>query len=362
MSRSTGRSTGRSASRSTSGPVNGPVGGPVKAEHHTLRATLAEPFSSNTGLTTHVHQQVLVLHWEGLTGYGTALATRPGELDACLPLLTDASPLALARTLGRLHAAGIRPAVVAAVDMALHDLLGKRAGLPLHALLGLAGQPLAPTALSIGAGSDEELIRRGRALAHWPVLKLKLTPEDDGSRAGVLREVYDGRIWVDGNGSWTPERAVEVARELDRHGVELLEQPVPPGPADRLRYVHENAPLPVVADEDCTGPEDVLRLRGSVSAVNIKLTKCGGLRRAHETATLARRAGLKVMLGCKTESALGVTAMAQLAPLADHLDLDGHVDLTDDPFRGLRIDEGTLLMPDGPGLGVTATDTTDEES
>ncbi|MFG2721804.1 mandelate racemase/muconate lactonizing enzyme family protein [Streptomyces sp. NPDC048416] len=203
----------------------------------------------------------------------------------------------------------------------------------------------------------------GETLAHWPVLKLQLTPRDDGSRAGVLREVYDGRIRVDGNGSWSPGQAVAVAHELHRHGVELLEQPIPPGPADRLRYVHENAPLPVIADEDCTGPEDVLRLRGCATGVNIKLIKCGGLRRAQETVTLARQTGLRVMLGCKTENAPGVTAMAQLAPLADYLDLDGHVDLLDDPFRGIRIDRGRLTLPVGPGLGVTpaAPDTTDGE-
>ncbi|MFF4160745.1 mandelate racemase/muconate lactonizing enzyme family protein [Streptomyces sp. NPDC001678] len=336
---------------------------PLKASHRPFSVALAEPFTSNTGVTTHVEQRLLVLRWEGLTGYGTARATSAEELDAALPLLEDAGPLELVRTLDRLRSAGVRAPVLCAVDMALHDLLGKRAGLPLHRLLGLDGLPIGLTALSLGAGTDDELRRRGRELAHWPVLKLKLTPQDDGSRAGVLREVYDGRIWVDGNGSWSPAQAVAVARELHRHGVELLEQPVPPGPADRLRHVHENAPLPIVADEDCAGPEDVLRLRGCVTGVNIKLIKCGGLRRAQEAITLARQAGLRVMLGCKTESALGVTAMAQLAPLADHLDLDGHVDLVDDPFRGLRIDRGRLTLPDGPGLGVTPTapDTTDGE-
>ncbi|MFC7264919.1 mandelate racemase/muconate lactonizing enzyme family protein [Streptomyces lutosisoli] len=334
-------------------PRNG-AGTPMRAGHRRIEITLSEPFASNTGVTTHVRQSVLRLDWSGLTGYGAALAADPAELEACAPLLADATPYELRRVLDALRTAGVRPAVAAAVDLALHDLLGKAAGQPLHRMLGLAGLPLAPSALSIGAGSDDELQRKGRQFGAWPILKLKLTPDDDGSRAGVLRSVYGGRIWVDGNGSWSPERAVEVAHELARHGVELLEQPVARGNPAGLSHVHRNSPIPVVADEDCVLPEDVLPLRGRASAVNIKLTKCGGLRAALDMITLARQAGLGVMLGCKTESALGVTAMAQLAPLADHLDLDGHLDLCDDPFSGVVIDRGRIVLPDAPGLGAQA--------
>ncbi|MDI5973803.1 enolase C-terminal domain-like protein [Streptomyces sp. SL13] len=324
----------------------------MRFAHRPLTVTLAEPFVSNRGVVTEVRQSLVTLSWQGLTGYGTALAAEPAELDACAPVLDGASPHALRGVLARLAAAGVRPNVAAAVDMALHDLLGKAAGQPLHRLLGLAGLPLAPTALSIGACPDDELARRGRQLADWPVLKLKMTPADDGSRAGVLRSVYGGRIWVDGNGSWSPEGAVRVARKLHRHGVELLEQPIAPGALDDLRGVHERSPVPVFADEDCAGPQDVLRLRGRVAGINVKLTKCGGLHAAREMITLARHCGLRVMLGCKNESALGVTAMAQLGGLADHLDLDGHLGLADDPFTGTTVTSGAITVPDGPGLGA----------
>ncbi|MFE9369027.1 enolase C-terminal domain-like protein [Streptomyces sp. NPDC006711] len=323
---------------------------PLKAGHRPFSVALAEPFTSDTGVTTHVERRLLVPRWQGLTGYGTTRAASAEEFDAVVPLLEDAGPLELV----------VRPGPIAYAGTGRPVCPADHAGpcRPRRAL------PLGPTALSLGAGADDEPRRRGRGLAHWPVLKLKLTPQDDGSRAGVLREVYDGRIRVDGNGSWSPGRAVAVAHGLHRHGVELLEQPIPPGPADRLRHVHENVPLPVIADEYFTGPEDVLRLRGCATGVNIKLIKCGGLRRAQETVTLARQTGpRRVMHGCKTESALSVTAMAQLAPLADYLDLDGHVDLLDDPFRGLRIDRGRLTLPGGPGLGMSpaAPDTTDGE-
>ncbi|WP_405508007.1 mandelate racemase/muconate lactonizing enzyme family protein [Streptomyces purpurascens] len=312
---------------------------------------LREPFVSNTGVTTEVRQSIVELTWQGLRGHGTARGADPAELAACAPLLAGAWPFAVRRTLDLL--ARVSPATRSAVDMALHDLLGKASGQPLHRLLGLDGLPLEPTALSIGACPDDELVRQARKLADWPILKLKLTPGDDGSRAGVLRSVYDGRIRVDGNGSWSPDQALRVAEELHRHGVELLEQPVAPGALDDLRYVHERSPVPVFADEDCGGPEDVLRLRDRVSGINIKLAKSGGLAAAHEMLTLARACGLTTMLGCKVESALGTTAMAQLAPLADHLDLDGPVGLLDDPFTGVRIDRGALTLPTTPGIGAT---------
>lgn len=313
---------------------------------------LKEPFISNRGSLSQVSQQVLRLEWQGLVGFGTSLAADPAELAKCVPVLarTD-TPYAFRSVLAQLAETGIRTAVLAAVDLALHDLVGKAVGRPIRDLFGLAGLPIAPTGLSIGACPDAELARRGRKFSDWPILKLKMTPEDDGHRVGVLRSVYSGRIWVDGNGSWTPQRAVEVARTLSRYDVELFEQPVPRG-AD-IGYVHERSAIPVLADEDCAGPADVLRLAGRVDGINVKLTKCGGLSAAWDMITLARGTGLRVMLGCKNESSLGVTAMAQLAGAADYLDLDGHLNLLADPFTGAHVQSGTITVPDNPGLGVT---------
>jgi len=323
----------------------------MRLTHRDIAIAFKEPFVSSRGVVSEVRQQVVRLDWQGLVGYGTALAAEPSELDGLL--LEDASPFAIRSTLARLD---VRPNVLAAIDMALHDLLGKAANLPLRHLIGAADLPLTPTAVSIGACPDHELARRGQELADWPILKLKMTSADSGRRAGVLREVYDGRIWVDGNCSWTAERAVEVSHELAEHGVELLEQPVPAGQLSELRYVHENSPIPVLADEDCVGRDDILKLRGHVAGVNIKLTKCGGLLAALDMITLARAAGLRIMVGCKNESTLGVTAMAQLAGLADYLDLDGQLLLVDDPFTGLAIDRGVLTLPAAPGLGVGTYD------
>jgi L-alanine-DL-glutamate epimerase-like enolase superfamily enzyme len=336
---------------------------------------LREPFTSHKGRTTGVRQVVVRLHWQKWFGLGTAIPaseygvdmnTIQSAIGTCADLLEGRSPFELEMLLDRIEAAvPDQPRALAAVDMALHDLLGQVAGLPLHRLWGLAGRPLMPTGLSLGVLPEEMLAERVRKLANWPILKLKMTPASDPRIVRRLREVYSGRLWVDGNGSWSPRQALAAADVFHDFGVELLEQPIAAGTPEQLRFVCERSPVPIVADEDCIGPRDVLRLQGCANAINIKLLKCGGLRRAFEMIRLARHAGLQVMLGCKTESALGITALAQLAGLADYLDLDGHLDLTNDPYAGIAIQFGQITLPEGAGLGITerpSTDTRRDES
>jgi L-alanine-DL-glutamate epimerase-like enolase superfamily enzyme len=335
----------------------------VKLTYDGLTLQLGQPFVSNKGSVTRVHQVLVRLQWEGRIGLGTAVFAREygmladtvaPALDACAELLSGASPFHLEQVLDRLEAAVPgQSTAVAAVDMALHDLLGQVAGLPLRRLWGLGGLALGPTALSLGALPEGEVVERARQLARWPILKLKMTAATDMHSVGRLREVYDGRIWIDGNGAWDIGEAIAAAEAFHRYGVELLEQPIRAGTPDMLRLVRERSPLPIVADEDCLGPQDVLRLQACADVINIKLLKCGGLRRALEMIRLARRLGLGVMLGCKTESVLGITAIAQLAGLADYLDLDGHLDLLDDPYAGIGVDCGRITLPEAPGLGVT---------
>ncbi|HEY5879270.1 MAG TPA: enolase C-terminal domain-like protein [Nakamurella sp.] len=323
---------------------------------------LAEPFVTARGALTTVRQILLELTWDGLTGVGVAhLADREGwgeeavraSLQTALRQIAGRTPADAASLLNRLETG--TPAAcsaASAVDMAVHDLLGQVAGLPLRRLWRLPEEPAAPTAISLGADDGRLLQQRAMELIRWPVIKVKMTPGDDANRVAMLRDMYPGRIWVDGNGCWDRRGAIAMAEKLHGYGVELLEQPVPAGNPDVVRAVRAASPIPVVADEDCCTPLDVLRLRGCVDVVNIKLFRCGGLLRALRMIRLARRAGLRVMLGCKTESAVGVTAMAQLAGLADYLDLDGHLDLLDDPYRGIAVETGHLRLPTTPGLGL----------
>ena len=324
----------------------------MKVSHHRITSTLPEPFVSHTGVTSRVDQDVVELTWQGHTGRGTARGAVGEVLARCAPLLADATPADAPTMADRMVAEGLPAPAACAVDIALHDLLGRVEGLPLARLWGIPDVVLLPTARTIGASSDAALRHEAAWLVDWPVLKLKLTPSDDGSRAGVLRSVYPGRIRVDGNGSWSVMQALRVIEELARHDVELVEQPIAPGRLDELGEIHQRSPLPLFADEDCLGPDDVARLAGLVDGVNIKLVKTGGLQRARRAIDRARQHGLSVMLGSKLESSLGVTAMAQLAGLADHLDLDGHLLLLDDPFTGIQVDHGVIEMPTGPGTGA----------
>jgi L-Ala-D/L-Glu epimerase / N-acetyl-D-glutamate racemase len=333
----------------------------MQLEIDTLALALSEPFVSAKGATTGVRHIRVRIAWDGKVGHGVAVPAREygstdGTVRAALaefaPIVADHTPFELERVVRRLEAAVPgQAAAIAAVDLALHDLLGQAAGLPVHRLLGLDGLVLPPTALSLGVMPAAASADRARALAAWPILKLKMQRPDPALVARV-REVYAGRLWIDGNGGWTPKEAVIAADQFARHGVELLEQPVPPGRLDALRFVRERAPMMIVADEDCVRPADVLALAGCADAINIKLLKCGGLRRAVEMIGLARRAGLRVMLGCKTESVLGTTAIAQLGGLADFLDVDGHLDVVDDPYEGIEVVDGRVTLPSRPGLGV----------
>jgi L-alanine-DL-glutamate epimerase-like enolase superfamily enzyme len=335
----------------------------MRLTYKPVELTLSEPFVTHKEVKPPRVTNLLVeIEWQGLRGLGVAVpakdygmteTTLRAALDECATVLAGATPFELEQILARLDArvAG-QPSAIAAVDMALHDLLGKRAGMPVYRLLGLEALPLPGTAMSLGLMSPEAAADKAAALSRWPALKLKMSVVPDYALVRAVRNAFPGRICVDGNGAWTPEQAVAIAGELADLGVALLEQPIAPGNREGLRFVRERAPLPIFADEDCAGPAEVLALQGCVHGINIKLLKCGGIRRALKMIWLARQCGLQVMLGCKVESAVGITAIAHLAGLADHLDLDGHLDLLDDPYAGIDVEHGRITLPDAPGLGL----------
>lgn len=244
-------------------------------------------------------------------------------------------------------------AAVCAVDAALHDWLGKRAGLPTVSVLGLSPRSIPLTSFSLGIADPELIAEKMRRAAEYPIIKLKVGSPRDEETIALIREIAPEKtIRVDANTAWTVDETLEKLPMLAKHRVEFVEQPIRAGDRDGLRRVHEAGILPIVADESCVVPADVLPLAGCVVGVNIKLSKCGGIRPALKMIHLARAAGLKIMLGCMIESSLGIAAAAQLAPLADWLDLDGHLLLSNDPIRGLGGRGGRLTIGGGPGLGV----------
>lgn len=242
-----------------------------------------------------------------------------------------------------------------AVSAALHDLQGKRLGVPLWKLWGLDKSAAPPSSFTIGIAPDEETLRsRVREAKDYPILKVKLGSNRDAENLRIVRkEAPNAILRVDANSAWNAKLAVQMMDTLVQCGVEMLEQPVPSHDIAGLKFIRERSPIPVVADESCLVATDIPRLAEAVDGVNIKLMKCGSLREAIRMIAVARAHNLKVMCGCMIETTLGIAAAAHFAPLLDYADLDGAALLSDDPFKGPGIPAGAIQLGDEPGLGVT---------
>jgi L-alanine-DL-glutamate epimerase-like enolase superfamily enzyme len=241
----------------------------------------------------------------------------------------------------------------AACDMALHDLWGKRLGQPLYRLLGLNPTRIQPTSFTIAMAAPDVMAEQARCLA-LPVLKIKLGDEQDEARVLALRQACASRLRVDANAGWSREKAARLLPRLAELGVELVEQPLPAGDLEGLRTLARMRPRPpLFADESIKTTRDIVAHAGAVDGVVIKLAKCGGIREALRQIHVAHALDLQVMLSCMIESSLAVTAAAQLAPLAEHVDLDGPLLINNDPYTGLQYHSACITLPSAPGLGAT---------
>lgn len=335
-------------------------------ERLSLRAEV--PFRISRSVQTEIERVWVRIEFDGLEGWGEAdPSPYYGEsAETVEAALTKMRPvLAGAANPDHLEAieSDLRRAVAgngsahAAVSAALHDLFGKRAGLPVWKLFGLDPDDAPLSSFTIGIDEPAEMARRVAAVPGWPILKIKLGTDRDREMVEAVRDADPSRrLQVDANAAWTADAAIRNIRMLADLGVEMVEQPLPPGNPDEWRKVHEASPLPIFADESCIHSADVPALAGLVDGVNIKLTKCGGIREAVRTVHTARACGLDVMFGCMLESSLGIAAAAHLAPLADRLDLDGAALLAEDPFDGPKLIAGTLRLGVEPGLGVRRVD------
>jgi L-alanine-DL-glutamate epimerase-like enolase superfamily enzyme len=246
------------------------------------------------------------------------------------------------------------PAARSALSAALHDLVGKRLGVPLYQLWGLDPAKAPMSTFTIGLDTPEKLRAKVLEAAQYPILKIKLGTDRDVEILRTIRDTTDKEIRVDANCGWTVKRAIGMLPVLQEFGVTVLEQPLPPSELDGLGEITRRASIPVIADESCETAVDIPRLVGKVDGINIKLAKCGSLREAIRMIAIARAHGMMVMVGCMIESSLGITAAAHFTPLVDIVDLDGAALLGNDPFQGASIDGGRVTLPEGPGLGVQA--------
>ncbi|HYZ85920.1 MAG TPA: enolase C-terminal domain-like protein, partial [Bryobacteraceae bacterium] len=188
----------------------------------------------------------------------------------------------------------------------------------------------------------------------YPILKVKVGLDKDESTMEAIRSVTKKPLRLDANeGFKTKEEAVRKINWLESLGAEFIEQPLPAPMIEETRWVRSRVHIPILADEACLRPQDIPKIAGAFDGIVIKLQKTGGINNALEMIHTARAFGLKTMLGCMIESSVGITAAAHLSPLVDFADLDGNLLISNDPFRGVRVENGRLILPDGPGLGLT---------
>jgi L-alanine-DL-glutamate epimerase-like enolase superfamily enzyme len=250
-------------------------------------------------------------------------------------------------------ALALNPSARVALSSALHDLAGKRLGIPVYRLLGLDPARAPRSTFTIGIDTVEMLRQKVREAEPYPILKIKLGTDRDEEILRTIRGLTDKELRVDANTGWTVKQALRMLPVLEEYGVTVLEQPLPATDLDGLDVVRQAADIPVIADESCLVAADIPRLVGRVDGINIKLAKCGSLREALRMIALARAHHLMVMIGCMIESSIAITAAAHLAPLVDIVDLDGAALLANDPFHGATIEGGQVRLPEGPGLGLT---------
>jgi len=324
---------------------------------HSLRETFTIARSSSD--TEDVI--VVELEHEGVVGYGegapvdywgeTAASMRDFVAEHGERLVGD-DPFALEAIAGRLAGHPQHTGARMALDGALHDWIGKRLGQPLWRLLGL-GRRTPPTSFTIGIDSVEGTADRTRRAVGFEVLKVKVGGADDLPRLEAVRAASAARIRIDGNEGWTLETARELMPALVELQVEFCEQPFPAADRDAYLALRQLTPrIPIVIDEGCKDLASVREIAGYADGLNIKLAKCGGIREALRMIHAARALDLHPMLGCMIESQLGISQAAQLAPLVDFVDLDGHLLIADEPFSGLGFEQGRIVLADAPGLGV----------
>lgn len=330
-------------------------------QHLKLRHTWTTTMSSSE------YRDTVLVHYQrdGISGYGEGAPiirykeypeTAKKAIDAVADRIAAGDPSAYRKLIPQIRQA-LGPqqhAAMAAVDLAIFDWVGKRLNVPVYKLLGLDPADTPITDFSIGIDTPAITIQKTREAADFPVLKIKVGLNTDEATIEAVRSVTNKPIRVDANEGWTDkEEAIRKINWLESKGVQYVEQPMPAHMLEETRYVRSKVHLPIFADEACTDVTMIPKLVDSYDGINVKLDKSGGILAACQWIEVARAVHMKVMLGCMVSSSCSVTAAAHLSPLVDYADLDGNLLLSNDPWRGVRVEKGKLLLPTGPGLGLT---------
>ncbi len=319
------------------------------------------PFTISKGTKTHQPTFVVELEYFGIKGYGEAPAISYYNIPVekmiadmerkkmFVEKFSFSDPERYWHYLH--HLFPVNSFLVCALDMAGWDLFGKLKGKQLHQLWGLDDTKSPITDYTIGIDTIENMVAKIKEKP-WPVYKIKVGVPGDIEMVTALRKHTDAIFRVDANAGWTLEEAKEKIPLLKNLGVELIEQPLAKDDWEGMKVLFETSVLPLFADESCVAEVDVEKCQNFFHGINIKLTKCSGITPARRMITQAKAIGLKVMLGCMNETSIGTAAIAQLAPLADYVDMDGPLLLAEDIATGVSFDSGKILYTDLPGLGI----------
>jgi L-alanine-DL-glutamate epimerase-like enolase superfamily enzyme len=335
---------------------------PVKLRLHEFNLPLRHEFTISRGSVNVQPTLIVELEEAGQRGYGEATSndyyqvTIEGlkrTIESVRPRIEQhqlKNPAELWSELA--EALRDHPFALCAIDQAAYDLWGKRHAQPVYRMWGLTTDRLPVSNYTIGIDAIEKMVEKMREFPDWPIYKIKLGTPHDLDIVRALRQHTDSRFRVDANCGWTAEETIrnaEVLRDLD---VEFIEQPLPADQWEAMREVFEHSALPVIADESCLSEPDVDRCHGHFHGVNIKLVKCGGMTPARRMIARARQLDMQVMIGCMTESTVGISAIAQLLPLLDYVDMDGAALLAEDIATGVRVENGVAHFAQENGNGV----------
>jgi len=336
----------------------------MQLTYNTFEAKLAHPFTVSGYTRTTTPIVLTEITYDGVTGFGEAsMPPYLGESQASVIAFLEKvkleqfkSPFELDDILTYVDKIAINnTAAKASIDIALHDLVGKLLGHPWHAIWGYTASKTPLTTFTIGIDKEEVVREKTRETSAFKVLKVKLGVDEvtDKMMINTVRSITDKPIRVDANQGWKDKHyALSMIEWLSERNVEFIEQPLPKHNLDDMAWLTERSPLPTIADESCQRLEDIPRLKGVFDGINIKLMKCTGMREAHKMINLAEVYGMKLMIGCMTETSCAVSAAAQLSPKMDYADLDGNLLIANDCFNGMRLIDGKITLTDHPGIGV----------
>ncbi len=328
-----------------------------------IRLNLKHAWTLSRNTSTYKDNVFVELECDGIVGLGEAahnvryhetLESTTATLEKARPLLARANPWHFVDAQQEIfQLVEGQNAAKAALDTAILDWIGKKLGLPLYKLWGLDPKKAPQTTFSIGIDTPEVIKQKVREAAPYPILKIKMGKGNDEEIIRAVREVTDKPLRVDVNEGWkSKEEAIRKIEWLAKNGVEFVEQPMPVDMFEETAWVRERSPLPIIADESVKTSADIPKLAEAFDGVNIKVDKAGGLQEAYRAIWMAKAVGLKTMLGCMIASGLSITAAAHLSPLVDYADLDGNLLIANDPYEGVQVNDGWLILPDRPGIGV----------